>query len=184
VNRTPLRVGIAGVALVLTASLAGCFGFPGSGGTAAPEPTETEAPVVEAAIGVPIRVEQESGVAELTITNPTFSTDAPGGLPFVPEGDNGYLIMDASWTTIEGETTIVAYYWMVQDPAGVDGVHFLFVDESFAEIDLPAGETVTGQIGFEIAPGPYTFIVYNEGIQEVARFTFEAEPRESDGVRE
>ena len=72
---------------------------------------------------------------------------------------------------------------MVQDPSGADGAYHLFVDEALSGVDIPAGETVTGQIGFEIAPGPYRFILYDEGIQEIASFTFEAEPRESDGVR-
>ena len=177
--RAPRRIAHVGVALALTVSLGGCFA-PGPAST--PEPTETETAVVEAALGVPIRVEQEKGVAELTIVDATWSTDAPGSLPFAPEGDHGYLIMNATWTTLEGETTIVANYWMVRDPSGTDGVHFLFVDEAFSEIDLPAGQTISGQIGFEISPGPYTFIIFDDRFEEAGTFTFDAAPRESDGV--
>jgi hypothetical protein len=183
VTRTLLRAGIAGIALVLTASLAGCFGLPGAGG-GDPEPieTETETPQVEAGFGVPIRIEQADGVAELTINGATWNEDAPGGLPFVAE-QGGYLILDATWTTLEGETSIVANFTMVQDANGVNGGYFTFVERVFAKVGLPAGESITGDIGFDIGAGPYTFIAYDDVIQEVARFTFEAEPRESDGVR-
>lgn len=183
-TRSLLRVGVAGVALVLTASLAGCFGLPGSGGgTAEPDPQPTEtAPAVEAGIGVPIRVEQAGGVGELTIHGATWDLDAPGLLPFEPDGDHGYLVLDATWRTLEGTSTAIVNYWMVQDPAGVDGIHFLFVDRVFAEVDLPEGESISGDIAFEISPGPYTFIVYDDEINEVARFSFEAGAREPDGV--
>jgi hypothetical protein len=168
-------------AAVVLAALSGCFAGP----AVEPTPAATETFVQpEPGVGVPIRVVQRDGVGELTIENPTFNQDAPGVLPFVPEGDRGYLLMDATWTTVEGKSSIVANYWIVRDSAGVDGIHFFFVDETFSEIDLPAGESITGQIAFEIAPGPYTFIVFDDNIQEVARFTFEAGPREGDGVRE
>jgi hypothetical protein len=138
----------------------------------------------EPGLGVPIRVQQDDGVGEMVVHGATWNEDAPGGLPFVPPPGNGYLIIDATWTTLEGETSMVANFWMVRDANGVDGVYFLFVEREFSEIDLPAGESISGDIGFEIGPGPYTFVMRDDWVQEVATFEFEAGPRESDGVRQ
>ena len=180
-TRTTSRLGFAGVALVLTVSLGGCFPFPSSGG-GTPEPEPTASSTVEAGVGIPIRVEQANGVGELTIHGATWNEDAPGNLPFVSENGGGYLIIDATWRTLEGTSTIIANFTMVEDPAGNTGEYFLFVERTFAEVDLPEGESVSGDIGFDIGPGPYQFIVYDEGIREIARFELVAEPRESDGV--
>lgn len=172
-TRTLTRIGIAGIALALTASLAGCFGPGGGDPTADPDPTETTA--VEAAIGVPIRVEQSEGVGELTLTNPTWSEEEPSGLA-IESVNGGFLTMDATWTTLEGTTSMIILYNMVENAAG-EGNPYFYVQTAFEGNGLQVGDTIEGDIAYDIGPGPYTFIVTDDFAQELMRFTFEAAPR-------
>ncbi|WP_395638110.1 hypothetical protein [Pseudolysinimonas sp.] len=167
------RTGIAAIALALTVSLGGCFA-PG-GGTPDPVPTETTS--VEAGLGVPIRVVQSEGVGELTITNPTWSEVEPSGLP-IDSVKGGFLVMDATWTTVEGTTSMIINYNVVENADG-EGDQYFFVKDAFAGNDLQVGDTISGQLAFDIGPGPYTFIAYDDFVTDVmASFPFEAEPRE------
>lgn len=160
-------------AVILLGTVAGCAP---SAPDAESEPTP-EAPVVEAAIGVPIRVEQSEGVGELTLSDPSWSVDEPSGLP-VPPQKGGYLVLDATWTTIEGTTSAIINYWGIVDASGTEGDPYFFVEDVFAGNDMTVGETIQGDIAFDTGPGPYVFIVYDDFINEVARFTFEAPTRE------
>ena len=169
---TSTRVGIAGIALALTVSLGGC----GGGGPAADSgPTQTS--TVEAGIGVPIRVEQSEGVGELTLTNPTWSEEEPSGLA-IESVNGGFLTIDATWTTLEGTTSMIILYNMVENDAG-EGNPYFYVQTAFSGTDLQAGDTIEGDLAFDIGPGPYTFIVTDDFAFELTRFTFEAAPRTS-----
>ena len=173
--RILVRSAIAGVALALTASLAGCFGA--GGGDPAVDPAPTASAGVDAGIGVPIRVEQSEGVGELTLTNPTWSEEEPSGLA-IESVNGGFLTMDATWTTLEGTTSMIILYNMVENAAG-EGNPYFYVQTAFAGNDLQVGDTIEGDIAFDIGPGPYTFLVLDDFAQEFTRFTFEAEPRTS-----
>jgi hypothetical protein len=172
---TLTRIGRAGIALALIASLSGCFSPGGGEPTADSDPTEPT--VVEAAIGVPIRVEQSEGVGELTLTNATWSEEEPSGLA-IESVNGGFLTLDASWTTVEGTTSMIILYNMVENAAG-EGNPYFYVQTAFTGNDLQVGDTIEGDIAYDIGPGPYTFIVTDDFAQELTRFTFEAEPRSS-----
>ena len=173
VTRGLARIGIAGIAVALTASLVGCFG-PGDRDPA-PDPDPVETAAVDAGIGVPIRVEQSEGVGELTLADPTWSEEEPSGLA-IPPVNGGYLTLDATWTTLEGTTSMIILYNMVENAAG-EGNPYFYVQTAFAGTDLAVGDTIEGDLAFDIGPGPYTFIVTDDFAQELLRFTFEAQPR-------
>jgi hypothetical protein len=164
----------ASLALATLIALAGCSA-PGAGTTSAADakpsasssaPTKPQGPTV----GVPFTFKQNDGVAKVTIVSVTYG--ASDGSQFATAAQNGgYLILDVLWQAESGTASANPFYVTAKDSAGHAGDPDLFVPTALATGDVPVGDKSRGNVAFDIAPGPVTIILSNQGLQEVARLT-------------
>jgi hypothetical protein len=178
VTSTRRRLALAGLSVAILTVLTGCFA-PGPQPDPSPAPTTPESTevITDAGFGVPIRVTQDGGVGELVIESATYGPDDQLADFDFEALKGGFLIVRATWTTIEGETAMIALYVGAEDVNGAEGDRDIFVNELFAVEDQRAGETLSGELKFDIGPGPHTIIVYDDQAQVVARFPIEAAPQ-------
>lgn len=164
-------------AVVLAAALAGCAtaGSPSETSSASPDPDEIV--VTDAGYGDPIRVPQTTGVGELVIESATYGPDDEIPDFDVPAVNGGYLIVRATWTTLEGVTAMNGFFVLARDAAGSDGVRDIFVNEVFAVTDQPVGASIRGEMKWDIGAGPQTLVVLDDASQVIAEVTVEATPK-------
>ncbi|MFB2585681.1 DUF2510 domain-containing protein [Herbiconiux liukaitaii] len=130
----------------------------------------------ELQIGVPIELVQSGGVAQITILRATYGPTTGSDFD-IPASNGGYLILDVLWETSEGVTSSNPFYFDAKDANGVQGGYAIALQTPLGSGDVPVGDRSTGQVGYDIGPGPYTVTILDELLQEQARLTVEATPR-------
>lgn len=130
-----------------------------------PSPT-TSADVTGGGIGQKISYRSGNGEATVTVTRASWADN--GVLP--PSDGMSYLVVDLSFEGVSGEVTTGPFFLMVR-PAGGESTMMTIgaqLDNQLAMKTIGAGETNTGQVGFELPRGAVTLIILDETFQSVA----------------
>ncbi|WP_449408592.1 DUF2510 domain-containing protein [Microbacterium maritypicum] len=135
------------------------------GGLGAPE-------VVEGTMGEAVTVTQLSGSGEVTVNSATWATSDGSSIPAT---NGGFVILDVTWTGVDGTSYVNPIYFGIETAEGTDGTYDFFADGQFGSEELAAGESVNGTVTFDVAQSTsYTVIVTDELLQEVARISVTA----------
>jgi hypothetical protein len=139
---------------------------------------EPAAPVEPAGptVGVPFEVQQNDGVAKITIVSASYGPTTGGDFD-LPADNGGYLILNVLWETAEGVSSSNPLYISAKDANGVRGDIAIVIPQSLGSGDIPVGDKTVGNVGFDIGPGPYTVVVTDQLLQEEARLTVNADNR-------
>jgi hypothetical protein len=131
-----------------------------------PEPT-TSAQASGGGIGTSVSFRTRNGSGTVTVTKATW---VDNGLLEPTEGQQ-YLIVDLTLTGVSGAVTTGPFFASVVDADSEN--HMLSIgaalDNQLSMRTLKPGEVNTGQIAFELEPGPVTFQVLDELLEPVAR---------------
>jgi hypothetical protein len=128
--------------------------------------------VVEGTLGQPVTVTQLSGSGEVTVNSATWATSDGSSIPAT---NGGFVILDVTWTGIDGTSYVNPIYFGIETAEGTDGTYDFFADGQFGSEELAAGESVDGTVTFDVAQSAsYTVIVTDELLQEVARISVTA----------
>ncbi|WP_091225770.1 DUF2510 domain-containing protein [Microbacterium sp. 3J1] len=127
-----------------------------------------DAEIVEGTLGEPVTVTQMGGTAEVTITSATWKTDDGSG---VPSTNGGFVVLEATWTGIDGTSSVSPLFLGIETAEGAEGEYDYFVDGLLSE-QVTAGQTVSGTLTFDVAQSSsYTVVLLNELLQDVARIS-------------
>lgn len=123
--------------------------------------------VVEGTMGEAVTVTQLSGSGEVTVKSATWTTSDGSSIPAT---NGGFVVLDITWTGVEGTSYVNPIYFGIETAEGVEGAYDFFADGQLSSEELAAGQSVDGTVTFDVAQsGSYTVIVKDEMLQDVAR---------------
>lgn len=126
----------------------------------------TTGEVAEGTLGEPVTIAQMGGTAEVTVTSARWTTDDGSG---VPTTNGGFVVLEATWTGIDGTSSVSPLFLGIETAEGTEGEYDYFVDGLLSE-QITAGQTVTGTLTFDVAQSSsYDVVFLNELLQETAR---------------
>ncbi len=120
----------------------------------------------EGTIGDVVPLTLLGGSGEITVTAARWATTDGSD---IPSTNGGYVILETTWTGIEGTTAANPLFTSLETADGVEGDLDFFVTGAPNEL-LDPGQTVSGPITFDIAQSEsYVFVVTDEAGRDIAR---------------
>lgn len=134
--------------------------------TAAPSTAATSEPVTGGGIGREVSFETGIGSGVVTATSAVWTDQGE----MAPRADQTYLVVDLTFRATAGQVLVSSLFVDAVDAAGE---HYLgsYGPSLTTPLDsrlLEAGETASGQVGFELPRGAVTVRVLDESLQPVA----------------
>lgn len=124
--------------------------------------------VAEGTIGDTVTLTLLGGSGEITVTDARWATTDGSD---IPSTNGGYVILETTWTGIEGTTAANPLFTSLETADGVEGDLDFFVTGAPNEL-LEPGQTVSGPITFDIVQSEsYVFAVTDEAGRDIARIT-------------
>lgn len=132
-------------------------------------PNDNSSAPVSAGMGETLTIDHYGSEAEVTVLSASWGAQRPNANDTMPSTAGGFLVVDFTWTTTSGTTFASPLSFELLDASGESLSYDIFSTDQFASAEIPAGETLSGQVIFDAAQADsYQLIVLDGMLDEAA----------------